>query len=356
MQFNQNLRLKIKTRINKERLRRMSKGLQNRFKLHKLSKKWLCLGACAVIGIGTIGGFTFAKYYANNSNKGVTAASNYYFTSNLLGEALTEEEGQWKTVYNTDPWDGQGQYPFELRIQNYQNQLLYNDENLSITYKITFELLEDDGGSYAVQHGTETSKSLSVGNPVTYENLVIEGGMARFDDFDVLFNAPADAGEDYQSAGVQVVAEITAPDYLTTIKRQIGGILHIGVVKADYSLQGGYDFSVSLIDNTWSEADRATVEAMAAFPYSISYTPGADNAAHEVQINWDSSVLQLNEFDENYSKITQDEATGQATLKITIQPHETLQLIFYRADGFDMEQITPMDFHKLIEINDLDNK
>lgn len=332
----------------------MSKNLHKYSKLHKVPKYWILVLAFAVIGGGIAGGVTFAKYYANNSNKGVTAAANYYFSSDVLGEPLTEGEDEWKTVYNTDAWDGNSQFPFEVKIRNYQNQLLYNSENLDVEYSITFELLDNDRGSYAVVHGTEEEKILTVGNVVTYENMVIEGGRAISDEFKVLFTAPDNAGEDYQSARIKVVAEITGPDFLAKTKTQIGGILRAGIVKAEYYLGGEYDFSISGIDNEWSEQDRQTVNAMAAFPYSITYNPGTDNAAHEIQIIWDASKLQLNQFDENYIKVTTDETTNKSTLQTYIQPNETLQLVFYRTEGFDLEQISPMEFQGLIEIVDLD--
>lgn len=332
----------------------MSKYLQKHLKLHKISKKWLWVFALVVIGAAAIGGFSFAKYYANNSNKGVTAAANYYFSSNVLSEALTEGDEEWKTVFNTDSWDGNSQFPFVLKIQNYQNQLLYNSENLNIEYSITFELLEDDGGSYAVCHGTEESKALTVGNPVTYENLVIKGGMARSDEFKVFFTAPSGVDEEYRSPGIRVVAEITGPDFLAKTKTQIGGILRVGIVKAEYSLNGAYDFSFSTMADNWSEEDRKTITAMAAFPYSITYKPGEDNVAHQIQVSWNASKLQLNQFDENYSNVVTDTTTNQSTLQLYIQPNETKQLIFYRTEEFDIETISPAEFQGLISITDLD--
>lgn len=332
------------------------KGLQQmdkkqNLKSSKIHKSMLGMLVIAVIGIILAGGIVFAKYTADNSSKGVAAAANYYFTSDLLGEA--DEENSWKTIYNSDTWDGLSQYPFGLKIQNYQNQLLYNGENLDVTYNITFTLLEDDGGSYAVQYGTEGFKNLKVNTPVTYETMVIKGGVARADEFNVLFFAPRSAQEEYRSAGVQVVAEVVAPDYLAAAQKQIGGILYAGIVRSEYFLEGKYDFTVSGIDNTWTEEDKAVIDAMAAFPYTISYSPGEDNAAHQIKIVWNAEKLQLNKFDERIDEVEAEEGSGKSFLKIYIQPHETLQLIFYRTNEFDLEQLTPSEFQSLIEITDL---
>lgn len=333
----------------------MGKYLQERLKLHKMSKKRLVVFALIGIVIGAIGGLTFAKYYANNSNKGVTAAANYYFSSDVLDEALnkseqpTEGNEKWKDVYNTDAWEGNGTYFFEVKIQNYQNKLLYNSENLDIEYKITFKLLGEDGGSYSVSYGSGQERNLVMGEEFTVDDTIIKGGAARSDTFTVCFNAPEGATEDYQSPGIQVVAEITGPDFLAKTKTKIGGVLHVGIVKPNYSLEGKFDF-ISAQDNEWSDTSKATVNSMAAFPYSITYTPGEDNAAHDITISWESSKLQLNKFDENYSNVKTE--NGTSTLSVLIQPKETLELVFYRSDDFDLEQLTLPQFRALITIVD----
>ena len=68
----------------------MGKNLRERLQLHKISKKKIAILSLAVITIGVISGVTLAKYYANNSNKGVTAAANYYFSSDVLDDALNK--------------------------------------------------------------------------------------------------------------------------------------------------------------------------------------------------------------------------------------------------------------------------
>lgn len=319
-------------------------------KLHKIRKSIVLMLVVAVIGIVLAGGIVFAKFFADNSSKGVAAAANYYFTSDLLGEA--DGVNGWKTIYNSKTWDGQSQYPFELKIRNYQNQLLYNGENLDVTYNITFTLLEDDGGSYAVRCGADEYKNLTINTPVTYEGQVIKGGVARADEFTVLFAAPRNAGEEYRSSGVQVVAEVVAPDYLAATQKQMGGILYAGIVTSEYFLEGNYDFTVSGIDNMWTEEDKALINAMAAFPYTISYSPGEDNAAHQIKIAWNAEKLQLNRFDERIDEVETD-GMGNSFIKTYVQPGENLQLVFYRTDEFDLEEITPSEFQGLIEIIDL---
>lgn len=334
----------------------MGKYLQEHLKLHKVSRKWICVFACVVIVIGAIGGITFAKYYANNSNKGVTAAANYYFSSDVLDEAVNKEEQpeegkeKWKVVYNTDAWDGKNEYEFDVKIRNYQNQLLYNSNNLDISYKITFELLKNDGGTYFVVYGTEGRQQLTVNSPITYER-TINGGSAKNDTFQVLFNAPDEIDENYQSAGVKVVAEITGPDYLAKTETKIGGELHVGVVQAEYSLKGEFDFEVPLTDTEWTGITRAVVDEMAAFPYTISYTPGTDNAAHEIQVSWKAEYLQLDQFNENFELVKTND--GISSIQVLIQPKGKVKLTFYRTDTFDLDKLSPTEFQGLITVTDL---
>lgn len=336
----------------------MSKKMHERLKLHKISKKALGIFALVIVGIGIAGGVTFAKYYANNSNKGVTAAANYYFSSDVLDDALNKEENpeigdeEWKDVYNTDAWDGQNDYSFKMKIQNYQNQLLYNSDNLNIEYEITFELLKDDGKIYTVAYGSDEPKALNKGQKITY-NETIKGGTAKADTFTVMFPKPEEVTDDYKSAGVRVVAKITGPDFLANTNTTIGAVLHVGIVKADYNLEGKFEFFDSYKSDTdWTdEGSKAAVNSMAAFPYTITYTPGDDNAAHDITISWNSSQLELNKFDEHYGQVTTE--YGKSTLKVTMQPKEQLELVFYRADGFELETLKPEDFYyHLVTLDD----
>lgn len=333
----------------------MSKKMRTTSKLHKVSKRWLGVAAVAVIGVSALAGYTFAKYYANNSNKGVTAAADYYFSSDVLDKAVsvTDDVEVWKDVYNTAAWDGKSAYDFEVKIRNYQNQLLYNSENLDITYQITFELLDSDEGSYSVAYGAGTYQTLEKDKLVTFTQ-EIKGGTAKADTFKVRFEAPANPTETYQSPGIQVVAEIIGPDFLAKTPTKIGGVLHVGIVKADYSLEGKYDFSISSTDTTWSDDEKAVVNGMAAFPYTISYTPGTDNAAHKIRISWKNEWLELDHFNENYENVVKDGETSY--IEVYIQPKEKIKLAFYRTDEFDLNVVTPEMFRGLITVTDLDLK
>lgn len=336
----------------------MSKKVHERLKLNKISKKALGIFTLIIVGIGIAGGVTLAKYYANNSNKGVTAAANYYFSSDVLDDALNKEENpeagdeEWKSVYNTGAWDGKSTYNFNLKIRNYENQLLYNSANLNISYEIAFTLLDNDDGTYQIKNGAQLI-TLEEGKTVSLSE-IIEGGTAMADTFTVVFTAPGVIQDDYESAGVEVVAKITGPEFLTKTETKIGGIIHARTVEAEYSLNGTFDFNVSPIAENWGVDED--IYDMAAFPYAITYTPGTDNAAHRIQISWNAEYLQLDQFDENYGNVETSEDKKTSSLTVLIQPKEDFELIFYRTDKFSLDEIAPKDFCKLVWINDLDLK
>ncbi len=309
-------------------------------------KRWVIALVVSLSGVLLIGGYALAKYYANNANKGVAAAADYYFTGNLLRDT---SDGLIH-MYNTSAWDGTGAYTFEVFVQNYKNQLLYNGENLDITYDITFSLEESDGGIYQVQYenssGNQVTHTLQIGAPLTLQNYTLDGGTANSDSFSVIFTPPANIDDDYVSKGVTITARITSPNYLQG--REIGSILHAGIVSAEYSLQANYTFISELVQ----AADWTTfVENMAGFPYEITYRPGAtDTGAHDIQLQWDSNYIVLNQFDENIAQVATSGTTQ--TLTISVSPYETVNLVFYRSDNFSSIS-TLDDFRQLITVTDL---
>lgn len=302
--------------------------------------------AVALAGAAVLAGVAYgvyAKYYANTSNKGVTTASNCYFSSNLLKD-MTEQETDYTNVYNTDPWNGIGSYITELHVRNFQSQILYNDSNLDLTYNITFELTgSPDGGIYTVTYGEET-KSLEYGKTYTIKDITLRGGNAVKSVFNVSFTPPEEHDLNYTSNGVKVTAETTAPDY--AVGRKLGGILYASVFTAEYKLENGFDFASTELDS------------MGGLPYTITYTPGLDNKVHELEIVWDSSLLELDEFIvDKYGKnnLVEDADGKHTTLKVKIEPFASLHLIFYRKDGFKSDTVTSDDeLEALVQVTDLD--
>ena len=278
-----------------------------------------------------------AKYYAGRSNKGVAIASSLYFSSNVLKNVKNESGGvddsNYPIIYNTTSWDGTGACRLDVQIRNYQNQLLYNDRNLDITYNICFELAGvSDGGTYQISYGSDTKTLTDDNKKVQFSNITLQGGMARADQFMVSVTRPESEKDNpnYRSTGIRVTATPVSPSYVTA-SSILGGILYASIVSAEYSLNANFDVNGPL--NNYS-----------GFPCTITYMPGVDNKAHEVKVIWDSK-LEIDQFDPYYQQAKNEDGkydeikdsnddVKQRYIILTMQPYSSIQITFYRADGF----------------------
>lgn len=286
-------------------------------------------------------GLLVAKYYAERSNKGVATASGFYFTSNYLKNVSGKEETEYPVIYNTTPWNGTGSCDFDLQIRNYQNQLLYNDQNLNVIYNISFQLVDQsDRGTYQVSYGNDENnvKTITKDNAVTFENITLTGGMASVNSFTVSVSKPSDnTSANYRSTGIRVTATPVSPSYVTNSVK-LGGILYASMVSAQYNLS--HEFS---IDSTKNLSDYS------GFPYMITYTPDQDNSAHQVKVTWDSNQLEIDKFNE-YSTLVSEDSDGKKYIVITMQPYSSVQITFYRAAGFNVGNST--DLENLVSVTD----
>lgn len=307
----------------------MKKRMFKKRKLHKEQyRAIICFGICFLL-LCFAGGTLFAKYYAGQSNKGVATASSLYFCSNVL-KTLTDDN--YPNVYNTTAWDGNAPCEIDVQIQNYQNQLLYNDKNLDITYNITFELVgESDGGTYQVKYGTDAAKTISYGSKVSFDNITLHGGTLAMDEFHVAVERPSDQSDNgsYRSVGIKVTATPVSPSYVTS-SATLGGILYASLLSAEYQLVYSFD-KVTNVDD------------FAGFPCTISYTPGEDNSAHEIEIRWYSG-LEIDQFNPYYQQAKQAGNAGEWEeggnvighyMKMYIPPYATVQIAFYRTNWFE---------------------
>lgn len=288
----------------------------------------LCLASSALI----------AKYYAGRSNKGVATASSLYFFSNFLKNVQELEENDYPAIYNNDAWDGNSQYDFNLSIRNYQNQLLYNDKNLDITYKISFQLEgTSDGGTYQVTYKDET-KTITANEACEF-TAELTGGQAMSNQFIVSVARPTgNTDVNYKSTGIRVTATPVSPGYVANSVK-LGGIFYASLVSVKYELNGGF-------------SKVTDVSQYAGFPYTITYKPGEDNTAHTVKITWDASKLQLDKNSPYYGS-KHDSENSKQYIEILIEPYAALDLVFYRASGFSgITQVN--ELNALVEIFDKD--
>lgn len=330
------------------------KAIRKNRKLHKkLCRVMGCFLITLLLLCGTVGNL-FAKYYAGQSNKGVATASGLYFASNVLNTLPVSETPEYPLVFNQTPWDGTGTCSMEVDIRNYQNQLLYNDANLDITYNVTFKLVETtDGGSYTVTNisdasGQQNTQTIT-GAGVTFQNLTLEGGRQNQHRFTVNVTRPESqkTNPNYRSVGIQVTATPVSPSYVANAIT-LGGILYANTFSASYSL----DCKFNLDANTG-------LSSYSGFPCTISYTPDEDQTPHEVKISWRADVLEIDRHDPYYLQLKDDNAKyGKETvegatwqyMKITMQPYSKIQMIFYRGSGFNDSTVT---LSQCVKVEDL---
>ena len=280
-----------------------------------------CLASLLLLCLA--GGILFAKYYAGRSNKGVATASSLYFSSNLLKNVQKLNENDYPVVYNTAAWDGTYAYSYNLEIRNYQNQLLYNDQNLDIQYDINFQLVnETDGGTYQVTYQNET-KTITYGTSCSF-SATLEGGQATVNKFIVSINRPeGNVDTNYKSVGVQVTATPVSPSYVANYEK-LGGVLYATTFSSRYELKGEF-----------SKVQTGKVSGYAGFPYTITYKPGEDNMAQRVKISWDASKLQLDKYCPHYSSIQTDAVNNREYIVLSIEPYTIFDINFFRTSEFD---------------------
>lgn len=269
------------------------------------------------------GGFLLAKYYAGRSNKGVATASSLYFSSNLLKNVQQLNENDYPVVYNTAAWDGTYAYSYNLEIRNYQNQLLYNDQNLDIQYNINFQLVnETDGGTYQVTCQNET-KTITYGTSCSF-SATLEGGQAKENKFTVSIKRPeGNVDTNYKSVGIRVTATPVSPSYVANYEK-LGGILYATTFSSQYELNGGF-----------SKVQTGKVSGYAGFPYTITYKPGEDNMVQKVKVSWDADKLQLDQYSPYRSSVQTDSVNNRDYIVISVEPYTVFDIMFYRTSEFD---------------------
>lgn len=296
------------------------------------------------------GSVLFAKYYAGNSNKGVATASSLYFCSNFIKDLSgIKNENDYPIVYNTNSWNGEDEFVFDLEIRNYQNQLLFNDANLDIDYEITFKLEGD-----STEEGTTETESTEESYTVTYTNGsgnvseskqidaegikfemsgTLDGGQARSNTFRITIPKLAE-GSDF-SKKILVVATPTSPEYIAG-SYKLGGWIQAKKVAKEYGFSSGFNIIGSLQDEgAWTEDDKKKIASQAALPYTIRYDGDENNATHTVRVEWNSAYVELNQYDDFFkNKQEVSEKSGWYYLEIQMEPSSTVNLVFYKQKNF----------------------
>lgn len=318
-------------------------------KLHKSKNRVIFGFIASLLLLCAASSLLYAKYYAGSNDKGVATASGLYFTSNVLKNIETENVGDYPVIYNTTTWDGTGDCELEVQLRNYQNQLLYNDRNLDITYQVNFKLMgQTDGGVYTVTYNnssnnqTETKEITAEG--VTVSGMQLKGGKANAQQFMVNVKRPESEKDNsnYRSVGIIVTAVPVSPSFVANTSK-LCGVLYATMVSTNYELLHEFGQVFDPLKN------------YSGFPYTITYMPGEDNLAHNVKITWDNS-LEIDQFSNYYKQALEEgkasvDNTGKKYIILTMQPYSSVSITFYRSHDFSAANKAALE--NLVTVEDI---
>ena len=315
-----------------------------------------------------------AKYYAKESRKGVATASGLYFTSNYL-EQISDDVLPERA--NTNQWLGSGTCNLNIEIYNYSNILLYNDENLNITYDMHFQMQEAPGAdeSYKVSYkttdaeGNQTEHVIELvdTNKQTIEGLYLPGGQALANYVQLQItpnvNDPSVKVENsYRSKKVAVWVEPTAPDYVAN-SNKLGAILSATPSKQAFSFRAAFDIEEQM-EGMSLEEGKALIESYAGFPYKVQ-TSGELDSNYEgkrMRVTWNSTYLELDMYNKYYQEakkqglVTTVNNTGAGvtytSIIMDLTSYTSMEFDFYKTTSFGNFTITDLtDFHNLVMVD-----
>lgn len=331
-------------------------------------KKFLMLGTFILIGIGLFYEMfnIYGKYYASRNNKGIAIASNLYFNSDKLTKIdriIDVSAEDWKTdinwvkdnlagrimVYtNNERWSN-GYYDFDVFIQNYDSNILYNEAGMDVGYKIEFLLLDEPvGATYSIVDDGQ-DYPLAYGKVVTLEGS-LSGGTLNTHNYKIRMNL-TDTIDNYEKARVLAIAYPNSPDYLEKSENQpflMTGVfagtasnMELTIASQNFQVvEDNYDFDTNHVNY---------INDLAGFIYNIK-TEGdviknADTAIKQQMIvKWKSDYLNISRYDEYYdeSRITTGVEDGihYSYMTIDVLPYTSIYITFYKTDKF-IEEMKP---------------
>ena len=335
---------------------------------------WCAFVCLLFAGTGTL----LAKYYAKESRKGVATASGLYFTSNYLEAVTGSEVDDLPERVNTNQWLGTGTCSIGIEVYNYSNILLYNDENLNITYDMHFKMLEAPGENetYKVVYTTydndgepkNSEINLTDTNEHTIGGLYLPGGQATSNSVQLQITPnKADANikvdNSYRSKKVAVWVEPTAPDYVAK-SNKLGAILSATPSKLTFSMDAAFDISETM-EGLDEEGIKALLRSYAGFVYKIQ-TSGEISEQQEnkkIKLTWNSTYLEMDfynkyykEFLEKNSVTTETRADGAVykSINMDMVTYISMEFNFYKTANFENKEWTKESFKALVQTEIVD--
>ncbi len=339
-------------------------------KVKKMNKKSRIMAAVlAVLVLAGLTGTVYSKYYKTGYNKGMAIASGFYFSSDYMAvledteglamDSVMEEivKNHLDTIVssaNGTPWMGTNVYDFHIKIRNFDNQLLYNDKDLNVEYRVEFMLLDEPkGASYSIKF-KDVTKTLEWkngrGDAVSFTGELPGGGLSA-DQYN-LGVAMLDVGE-YVPARVLMAAYPTGPDYLVNTKC-IAGIVKANYEEREFKIEAGSGFTVTKTteyENDWKSA----VDSESGFVYQLittgSYTgTGNTSTRKKIRLKWRSDMYRINkndgyyihlqkepDFNDKYKTEVDDNGIKWQVMEIEVMPYASIKFVLFRNPGSGTE-------------------
>lgn len=368
-------------------------------KLNKSAKIKIVIAAAACLLVAGVSFTVYSKYYKTGFNPGMATASGFYFNSNyltaveeIMGKSMTDIAKNYQQLIpissNDNSWRGENGYSFYVQIRNYDNHLLYNDQDLNVEYEVSFMLLEDSTGiaTYTVsKDGVSHTLGWQNGQgTIATFNGKLKGGQLSSDEYQLSVNL-VDADR-YTPAGVLIVARPTGPSYLQNTK-WIASIMKVNYEEKEFRIEKA-GFVISNYDAWQDEAQRdeerqnewkKDVEKEAGYVYQV-YTTGNNTGTgtrKTIELRWRDDLFKINNFDQYYQQIKADLAEDGLTIndpndkyyvvekngaqwrvmKMEVLPYSSLKFVFYRKATDFMGKVDKMsikDFKDTVEVEIID--
>lgn len=354
------------------------KKIREFLKMNKRTGIVAAVLACALlVGVSIT---VYSKYYKTGYNPGMATASGFYFNSNYMAavdelRGITEEkmanipaevlETIIRSANDTSWVEGSEGYSFYVYVQNYDNQLLYNDKDLDVEYEVRFMLLgEPVGANYSVTFDHQT-QSLTwengKGSIATFQGS-LPGGRPNADSYElrVALDQSTDAVP-YEPTDVLMVAYPIGPEYLQGTK-SIAGIIRANYEQKEFDIGTESGFVIRN-DEAYKKDWKDTVLQESAYEYRVyttgNYTGNGAATRRTIRVMWRSDMYQINEFDEYYKQAKGNgriSANGNWTvMEIDVLPFASIKFLFFRNKDFvsiinAMDDDNSSDFEESVKV------
>lgn len=350
-------------------IKKKLKGKNNRKRIIHIAV--MLVVVCAIAGSSLL----YAKYYASRYNKGITVASNLYFSSDKLKRStgitdintfLQDTDGinKLSIFTNSGAWSS-GTLLLTFAVQNFENSILYNDSNLDIDYKVEFVLLDAPvGATYNIVDTNGNKLPLTTVNTPVEMTGTVKGGSLNSNTYGVEITMTGQA-TDYVQSRVLVMAYPISPDYIyrpadENQEYRLLGILQGHTTEAKMSIDSA-GFKVQEESGYGTSTWKTKVSDLSGFMYNVKtigdvVVDSSTASKQQVKITWDNRYLQLDENDDNYlyakehdsdATLSEDEKyikvdndNNTSSVIIMALPYTSIDMTFYKGTEFDTELST----------------